>query len=96
MRNQYLVSYDISDKKRLRRMLRTMRGFGSSVQLSVFLCSLSLREKVLLLNAVDKVIHSREDQVLIVNLGPSEGRGANCIDVRGRPCIAVEREAIVI
>lgn len=96
MRHQYLVSYDVSNKKRLRRMLKTMRGFGNSVQLSVFLCSLSAREKVLLLAAVDKVIHHTEDQVLVVNLGPSEGRGMDCIDVLGRPCIPAERQAIII
>jgi CRISPR-associated protein Cas2 len=96
MRHQYLVSYDVSDKKRLRRMLKTMRGFGSSVQLSVFLCSLSAREKVLMLGVVDKVINHKDDQVLVINLGPSEGRGLDCIDVLGRPCIPADRQAIII
>ena len=96
MRNQYLVSYDISHPKRLRRMFKTMRGFGSSVQLSVFLCSLSPREKVLLMEAIGKIINQREDQVLVINLGPNDGRGSDCFDVLGRACTPVERCAVII
>ncbi|MDD4792699.1 MAG: CRISPR-associated endonuclease Cas2, partial [Firmicutes bacterium] len=41
MRRRFIVCYDISDPKRLRKMYRTMRGFGDPLQKSVFTCDLS-------------------------------------------------------
>ncbi len=95
-RHHFLVSYDVSDKKRLRRMLRTLRGFGDSVQLSVFLCTLSRLEKALLEEAVRKVIQPGADQVLIVNLGPSDGRARECIQALGRPCVTADRQPMIL
>mgnify|MGYP001408461485 CR=1 FL=1 len=39
-RTRYLVSYDISHPKRLRRVARAMEGFGVRLQYSVFECAL--------------------------------------------------------
>ena len=36
MRSSYLVCYDIADDKRLRRVFKTMRGWGDHLQFSVF------------------------------------------------------------
>lgn len=41
MRASYLVCYDICDDKRLRKVFRTMRGFGDHLQYSVFECQLT-------------------------------------------------------
>ena len=38
MRQSYLVCYDISDDKRLRKVFKTMRGYGDHLQYSVFEC----------------------------------------------------------
>ncbi len=84
MRLAFIVAYDISDPKRLRRVHRTMRGYGDALQLSVFRCELSASERVLMIEALTKIIHAREDQVLIVNLGPAEHRGASSIYTLGR------------
>lgn len=84
MRLTYIVAYDICDPKRLRRVHRAMRGFGDALQLSVFRCQLSASEKILMTEALTKIIHAREDQILIVNLGPAENRGANSIHTLGR------------
>jgi CRISPR-associated protein Cas2 len=84
MRLAYLVTYDISDPKRLRRVHRTMRGYGDALQLSVFHCQLSAAERVLMVESLTKVINTREDQILIANLGPAEQRGANSIETLGR------------
>ena len=40
MRRLYFVTYDICDPKRLRRVYKTMKGFGAHLQLSVFQCEL--------------------------------------------------------
>jgi len=96
MRNTFLVTYDISDPDRLRRVFKVMRRFGDHLQLSVFRCELNQRELVRLRAALTDVIHSREDQVLIVDLGPEDGRGATCIESVGRPYAPTERCAVVI
>ena len=75
MRNRFLVCYDVSDSKRLARTYRKMNGFGDPAQYSVFICDLSPKERVLLEEALAEVLNLKEDRALIVDLGPSEGRG---------------------
>lgn len=84
MRIRYIVSYDISDPQRLRRVHRTMRGYGDALQYSVFRCDLSPSERILLIEDLTKIINHREDQVMIINLGPAEGRGRESIETIGR------------
>ena len=95
MRNRYIVSYDIADPKRLRRVHRTMRGFGDPLQYSVFRCDLSPTERVLLREALTPLLHQREDQVLLINLGPAEARGAESIEPLGR-ALAEEAERLAV
>ncbi len=38
MRQSYLVTYDIADEKRLRKVFKIMRGYGDHLQYSVFEC----------------------------------------------------------
>jgi CRISPR-associated protein Cas2 len=46
MRQTYIVTYDVCDPKRLRRVFKTLKGYGDHLQLSVFRCELSHRELV--------------------------------------------------
>ena len=97
MRNRYLVSYDIADAKRLRRVYRTLRGFGDWLQFSVFRCDLSPSELVLLREALTPIIHHREDQIMLVNLGPAERRGSETIETLGRALVQEpERLAVIV
>ena len=96
MRQTYLVSYDVSDPRRLRKVHKLLRGYGDAVQLSVFRCELNHRELVELRRDLAAIIHAGEDQVLLADLGPAEGRGATCIRSLGRPYAPPERVAIVI
>ncbi len=84
MRIRYIVSYDISDEKRLRRVHRTMKGYGEPLQYSVFRCDLSASERVLMIEALSKIINHREDQVMLVDIGPTDGRGRWSIETIGR------------
>jgi CRISPR-associated protein Cas2 len=95
MRHTYVVTYDISDPKRLRKVYRLMLGYGDHLQLSVFECELNPRELVELRHALGELIHHGEDQVLFANLGPVEGRGSESIESLGRAYIDPERVAIV-
>lgn len=85
MRTRYIVAYDICDAKRLRRVHRKMCGFGEALQYSVFRCDLNPSERVLLIEALTPIINQREDQVMLINIGPSEGRGGDdCIETIGK------------
>lgn len=96
VRHSYVVTYDISDPKRLRKVYKTMLGWGDHLQLSVFQCELNEREVVQLRLELDGIIHHGEDQVLFVDIGTVEGRSTNAITSLGRPYIDPERLAIVV
>lgn len=96
MRNRYIVAYDVSDGKRLRRVFRKMNGFGDALQYSVFACDLSAKERVLLEEALREIIDVKEDRVLIIDIGPVEGRGAGVVRTLGRQVQPKQREALVV
>lgn len=81
----YVVTYDISCPKRWRKVFETLHGFGEHVQLSVFRCDLTPERYVRLRNALDRLIHHTEDQVILVKLGRSTAKVIGGIDVLGRP-----------
>ncbi|MGH7718443.1 MAG: CRISPR-associated endonuclease Cas2 [Gemmatimonadaceae bacterium] len=87
MRHRYLVTYDVSDAKRLRRVFKKLMGFGEPLQYSVFQCDLSDVERLKLREAVSNIINHAEDRVLIVDLGPADGRAALAFE-----CLGVQRE----
>lgn len=96
MRQTYIVAYDVCDPKRLRKVFRTMRGWGDHLQLSVFQCELNRRELVELRTALAEIIHHDEDQVLFVDVGPVAGRGSSSIAALGKPYTHPERHALVV
>ena len=96
MRSSYLVCYDISDDKRLRQVFKLMRGFGDHLQFSVFECQLTASDLVRCREALRKIIHHDEDQVLFVNLGPSEGGGDRVITALGKPYTNLDSPCIVV
>ncbi len=96
MRQVFIVSYDISDPKRLRQVYKLMRGRGEHIQLSVFRCELNRRELFELRGELGQLINHDEDQVLFVDIGPVEGRGADCIASLGRAYTLPERRAVVV
>jgi CRISPR-associated protein Cas2 len=97
MRTCYIVAYDIAEPKRLRRVHRTMRGYGDPLQYSVFRCVLSPSERVLLLEALTPLLNHREDQVMLVNLGPADGRAHLSIETLGRALASdLDRIAVIV
>lgn len=96
MRTAYVVTYDICEPKRLRRVYRIMLGYGDHLQYSVFRCELTDRERVEVEGRLAEVINHREDQVLFVDLGPVEGRARACIDAVGRAYDMEERRAVIV
>lgn len=73
MRHRYLVCYDVSDPKRLRRIHGKMLGYGDPIQLSVFECELSSKEMAIMRSDLSDLLNMAEDKVLIADLGPVDG-----------------------
>jgi CRISPR-associated protein Cas2 len=96
MRQTYIVSYDISDPKRLRNVFKLMKGYGEHVQLSVFRCELTHRALVELRARLGDIINNGQDQVLFVDIGPEDGRASTSISALGRAYKAPERCAVVV
>ncbi len=96
MRNVYLVAYDICDPKRLRKTHRLMCGAGDPLQFSVFRCELSPTECLSLQTRLWDVLNLAEDRIMLVDLGPIEGRGDTCIEYWGKPLTGDPvREAVI-
>ena len=68
----YIVTYDIADDRRWRRVFKLMHGYGRWLQLSVFQCRLSARRRAEMARRLEEVIHGRDDHVLILDLGPAD------------------------
>ena len=96
MRASYLVCYDVADDKRLRKVFKTMRGYGDHLQFSIFECQFTPSDLIRCREELRKIIHHGEDQVLFVNLGPSEGRGDRVITAIGKAYTQVDAPCIVV
>ncbi len=68
-RRRFLVAYDIADPKRLRRVIKVMKSYGTRLQYSVFLCDLSGVELTRWRSAVLDVVRLGEDSVVWIDLG---------------------------
>lgn len=91
----YIVTYDIADQKRWRRVFRLMKGHGRWLQLSVFQCRLTPRRRAEMAARLERWIKRDEDHVLIIDLGPAEGQGPS-VESLGKAFVALKREAVVI
>lgn len=87
MKRCYLVCYDISDPKRLRRVHRVVGMYGEPWQYSVFFCVLKRIDAVRLQNDLRRELNQGEDQALILDLGVDEeaARKAALVIGRGLP-----------
>ncbi len=81
----YLVTYDISSPERLRRVYKTLQGYGEHLQLSVFRCDLTAVRLVELRMALADIIHHQQDQVLLIRLGASTEKTLERFEVLGGP-----------
>ena len=96
MRSTYIVSYDIADEKRLKKVFKTMRDFGDHLQYSVFECQFTPADLARCRHALSEIIHHEQDQVLFILLGPAEGRGERVISALGKQYVNVDAPCIVV
>ena len=94
-RTRYIVSYDISDPKRLRKVAKILEGYGSRIQFSVFECPLDELKHASLNSELHQEINHDADQVLFISLGPEAGNSSLRINSMGMPYTKKTRLTIV-
>jgi CRISPR-associated protein Cas2 len=92
--DSYIVAYDISDPKRLRRVATACEDYGVRKQFSVFLVRLSATDYVRLRSRLYDLIDLSEDQVLFI---PRCAKCVGQIEAMGRPTEPPEaRDAVMV
>lgn len=96
MRTIYIITYDIREAKRLRKIFNLLRGYGDHLQYSVFRSELSDREKVELVGKIVKFINQGEDQVLFFPMGKVGAVREAKVHAIGLPYVVSVKEAVVV
>ncbi len=91
----YVVTYDISEPRRWRRVFKTMHGYGRWLQLSVFHCRLDGGRRAEMAMALEGLIDWETDHVVILDLGPAEDVEL-AVESLGKTFSPIERRAVVI
>jgi len=91
----FIVTYDIADPKRWRRVFKAMQGYGEWIQLSVFQCRLSGRRRADLETRLRELIRNGEDHVLVIDVGPAD-KIEVAVESIGKTFSKIERQATVI
>lgn len=89
----YLVCYDISDPKRLRKVAKICEDFGYRRQFSVFLVRVSATEFVRLRTRLYDAVNPNDDQVLFL---PLCGKCCTGIEAIGRATDPAESKDVVL
>ncbi|MFO0522502.1 MAG: CRISPR-associated endonuclease Cas2 [bacterium] len=91
----YVVTYDIRDEKRWRRVFKLMNGYGQWLQLSVFQCRLTRQRHAELVALLDGVIKNSEDHLVLIDLGLAAEVSPKVISL-GKTFRPIVREVIVV
>jgi len=92
----YLVCYDIRDPKRLRRVHKVLKGYGEAWQFSVFFCVLKDIDRVRLQTDLEEQMNQKEDQAMILDLGPNEKEARETATVIGQPLPEQDSGIVVV
>lgn len=93
-RIRFLVTYDIRDPARLRRVHQLVVGFGERLQYSVYVCDLTRQELVRLRASLRKTMNMDRDSVSIFDLGPARGAITRRVEHLGqRADVAIDRDS---
>lgn len=91
----YIVTYDITDPKRGRRVFSLMRGYGEWLQLSVFQCRLSRRRHAELISDLELIILHGHDHIILLDLGDAQEIKPRLISL-GKAYNPMVRESIIV
>jgi CRISPR-associated protein Cas2 len=91
----YLVSYDISNRRRWRRVFKLLKRVGEHQQLSVFLCRLPPRRMTRLEKRLSGLIDPQQDRLMVVAIGTVPDAVA-CISGPDAPTILLPVPAVIV
>jgi CRISPR-associated protein Cas2 len=91
----FIVSYDIAEPKRWRKIYKLLHGYGDWLQLSVFQCRLSRKRLVHMESLLSDYLNHREDHLLILDLGPADAIKPHVRSI-GKAFVPVTREAVIV
>lgn len=98
-RRHILVSYDIADEKRVKKVQKVVSDVADRVQYSVYCGQFSRKDLVILKERLRRVIHQDHDQVLFLDLGPVHGQDDEALDLGvehlGRMWVPKERSHLI-
>jgi len=92
MKTNYIVGYDIADERRLARVAKVVKEFGSRIQYSFFHCYISEKQKERLKDRVKKIIDEEEDQIMILPVSEKQLKEMEFIGFK----IRLEVEGVII
>ena len=84
MRSIYLVAYDVTNDKKRTKVHSKLKGYGEPLQYSLFRCTLTPSERVRMRTELWELIDHSTDRVLVVDLGPDDGRGKEALESWGK------------
>ncbi|MDY4066759.1 CRISPR-associated endonuclease Cas2 [Bullifex sp.] len=82
----FIVTYDVCDEKRIKKVFKLCKNFGRPIQYSVFICRLSEENYEIFKSRLISIINEKEDQVMFIRLREtSEGNIAkNAFSIIGK------------
>ncbi len=96
MRQRYIVTYDVADPARLRKVFKLLKGYGEHLQFSVFRCDVTRLSLARMKTELSDVIDAQKDQVLFIDVGPTEGRGEEVFESLGKAYVDDGRKPNVV
>ena len=90
----FIVSYDISNGKRWKKVFQILKGYGEWLQLSVFQIRMNDLKKQQLLMDIKKIINNKEDQILFIDMGNPDKIRAKITSL-GKTFKPIERKPLV-
>ena len=84
MRQVYLIAYDVADDKRRTKVFNKLKGYGDALQYSLFRCVLTPAQRLILRSEVWNIINHDQDRILLIDLGPDDGRGRTVVEEWGK------------
>jgi CRISPR-associated protein Cas2 len=96
MITRYLISYDVADIDRLRKVHKVVKARAVRVQDSVYEALLTEKELVTLEDRLRKVMNLHEDQVMFIDLGPASRAEITEVSVMGVAWTPYKRSGSVV
>jgi CRISPR-associated protein Cas2 len=91
-----LVCYDIRHPRRLRRVHKVLKGYGEPWQFSVFFCVLKDIDRVRLQADLETQMNLKEDQAMIIDMGPNEKEARDAAAVIGQSLPEPDSGVVVV